>query len=333
MDEYPDIYMTPEYAKLFEVPDRGTSCSFRHDSRAGAVMYSFLQRPIVIDGEVTDYRDIISPYGYGGPVIQSGSPEAYGRLLEEFRGAFAEHCRERKIVSEFVRFHPLLNNVVYGKAMYDVALNRQTVAIDLTCGDLEANSFSTNCKNKIRKAIKAGVTIRMDAGGEFVEDFHRLYTLTMHKNDATDYYFFTKEYFAETMRSLRGHIFMLHASYGGEIVSSAMFMHHGPFVHYHFSATHPEFYRLACNNLLLAEAARWGQDHGKKWLHLGGGYTTAADDPLLVFKKSFTKDGLCDFWVGRRVHNQAMYRELADAAVRANPALKDSSFFPLYRAR
>ncbi|MCL2349537.1 MAG: GNAT family N-acetyltransferase, partial [Planctomycetaceae bacterium] len=218
------------------------------------------------------------------------------------------------------------------KFIYDVTFNRKTVAIDLTPDDLIQENFSRECRNRIRKAIKNDVTVQFDYDGTSVQDFFRLYTLTMQKNDAPGYYFFPEEFFAETMRALNGRIFILNAFHEGSIVSSVMFMHHQGFMHYHFSVTHPDYYTLACNNLITAEAAHWGKAHGKQFLHLGGGFTTSEDDPLLRFKKTFAKNGLHDFWVGRRIYNHDIYHELVELAQKNKDEPLKTDYFPLYRA-
>ena len=78
------------------VPGRGRLDRPRPTGRVrpGDVLYPFLVRPL--EG---GRCDITSAYGYGGP---------YGR--GEWRQAFAAACREHGVVSEFVRFHPLLGN-------------------------------------------------------------------------------------------------------------------------------------------------------------------------------------------------------------------------------
>ncbi len=45
--------------------------------------------------------DVITPYGYGGPV---------GEGLAGFYEAYREWCAERGVVSTFVRYHPLFEN-------------------------------------------------------------------------------------------------------------------------------------------------------------------------------------------------------------------------------
>ncbi|MCL2623694.1 MAG: GNAT family N-acetyltransferase [Planctomycetaceae bacterium] len=328
----PDIYFIPEYGKLFEHHDHGQWHKFEFDCAFGKVYYSFIVRPIMIDDQETKHFDCITPYGYGGPIITEWKPGHQYQLTQAYNHEFSNYCKKNDIITEFVRFHPLLNNVEYCKEIYDVAFNRRTVAIDLTLDDLMKDSFSQKCRNTIKKAIKNAVKVQFDFEGTTIKDFHRLYTLTMQKNAAPNYYFFTEEFFIETMRVLNGKIFILNALYNGEIVSSAMFMHHHDFMHYHFSATHPDYYKLACNNLIISEAARWGKDHGKRLFHLGGGFTTADDDPLLLFKKSFAKNGLREFWIGRHIHNHDIYRKLVELAQKNKDEPLRSDYFPLYRA-
>ena len=329
--QYPDIYYTHDYVRLFEAMDHGTSIGYHFASDLGEVFFSFILRPVEINNQPTGFFDIISPYGYGGPAILRVLPNRDDELIRAFDRDFSAYCRKNKIVSEFVRFHPLLRNVEYCKNIYQSTWNRHTAVVDLSVGDLMTDSFSSKCRNMIRKAVKNGVTIQFDFDGTTVDDFHRLYTLTMQKNMAQDYYYFTKEYFDETIQTLKGSIFILNALYEGRIVSAAMFMHHQQFMHYHFSATHPEYYKLACNNLILSEASHWGKSQGKQILHLGGGFTTAEDDPLFVFKKSFVKNELNDFWIGQRIHNHNIYQQLVELAQKNKAEPLKTDFFPLYR--
>jgi hypothetical protein len=327
---YPDIYFTPQYAELFAKVDGGKVISFHHCSLLGEVYYSFILRPIFVNGEQQDYSDIITPYGYGGPIILSCENSEKQKLLKSFDIEFSKYCADNRIISEFVRFHPLFNNVEYCKEIYMAEFNRYTVVIDLTTENPEMDSFTSQCRNKIRLAEKNGVSVEFDFIGNSINEFHRLYTLTMQKNNAKNYYFFDEKFFKEMMIYFKNHIFILSAIYKNEMIGTAMFMYHNRFMHYHFSATNPLYYRLACNNLILSTAAKWGKLNGITLFHLGGGYTTNCDDSLLVFKKSFSKKGLCDFWIGKRIHNYEAYQKLV-ALTYQYQTFENQSFFPLYR--
>lgn len=64
-----DIYFTEEYGKLCELIERGTSETFRLQNDNGEIQHMFIKRliPQLVNG--TQYYDLITPYGYGGPVI------------------------------------------------------------------------------------------------------------------------------------------------------------------------------------------------------------------------------------------------------------------------
>ena len=47
--------------------------------------------------------DVTTPYGYSGPVAAAEDADA-------FYAAYRDWCRERGVVSTFVRFHPLYEN-------------------------------------------------------------------------------------------------------------------------------------------------------------------------------------------------------------------------------
>ena len=44
-------------------------------------------------------------------------------------------------------------------------------------------------------------------------------------------------------------------------------------------------------------------------MHLGGGISAKADDPLLVFKKNFSRLSV-PFYIGKRIHNSTAYQQL-----------------------
>src|SRR3954451_24589112 len=52
-----------------------------------------------------DPADVVTPYGYGGPVAVGERPP-----VGQFAGRYEDWCRERGAVSSFVVFHPLFGN-------------------------------------------------------------------------------------------------------------------------------------------------------------------------------------------------------------------------------
>lgn len=325
-----DIYFNPEYAKLNEYIEGGSAETFEFECEYGKVCSIYIKRsvPYLIDGE--QYYDAITPYGYGGPVVVEASDRE--KLLAAYAEAYRKHCADEKIVDEFVRFHPLAENAKDFGRIYETIFSRNTLAIDTADPEFQMTQFVSTCRNKIRKAVKRGVTVDVDTECREFDDFIEIYYKTMNKNDATDYYYFEKPYF-EQMRDIPGYdLIMINARLEGKLIGSALFMCSDKNMHYHLSATDPEYYSYAANNLILSTAAEYGHAHGFEWLHMGGGLSSSHEDPLFQFKRSFgrTDRNLKEFYIGKAIFMPEIYEKLCEEALKNG--IEAGSFFPEYRA-
>jgi serine/alanine adding enzyme len=248
-------------------------------------------------------RDVVTPYGYGGPTADG------------FWDAYEEWARERGVVTTFVRFHPLIGNQL--GAPIHVEPLAPTVAWRLDPErDLRAGLHFKH-RNKVTKAENAGVTVEQHDGlGEFVP----LYEDTMRRLDADPFYLFEPAYW-EWLAGLP--LARFDAELDGEVVASALCLATPPFLHYHLSGTTDAGRSTGASTLVLLEAARWGQANGYERFHLGGGLGGKADS-LHHFKARFDPDGLVDAAVGKAIHDEARYRELGGDGY--------DGYFPAYRA-
>ena len=294
-----DVYLRREYVEsacLIE-PGRPT---FLYE--AGTVFPCIL-RPF------QDRFDVTTPYGYGGPV--SGDADAGA-----FYSAYGRWCRERGVVSTFVRFHPLFGNHRY--AEIPVEALGSTVAWRLEGEDLFERMHSHH-RRVVRKAERAEPEVTVDESPA-LEEFAALYEQTMARLDADAFYLFTPEYW-ESLRQLP--CLLVSARAGGELLASVLCFAAKPWLHYHLGASSDEGRRLGASNLVLYEAASWGRAQGYELLHLGGG-VGGQEDSLFEFKRRFDPDAEREFAIGKAIHDEAAYGELADGA----PL---DGFFPAYR--
>lgn len=324
-----DIYFNPEYVKLNEQIEGGTAECFDFSCEYGTVSSQYIKRkvPYLVDGE--QYYDAITPYGYGGPVITECKDK--DKLIAAYSEAYLKQCRAEKIVDEFVRFHPLMDNAIDFSCLYKAEYNRHTLAIDLADEDYFMTQFSPDCRNMIRKAAKKGVKVEVDHECAHMDDFIRLYYAAMQKNEASDYYYFAKEYFEKFKTISEIKTVLINAYVEEKIVSSALFMCSDEYMHYHLAATDPDFYSYASNNVILAKAVECGRELGLKWLHLGGGLSGNEKDSLFRFKRSFgrTDRNLKDFYLGRAVFMPEVYDKLCIIA--EENGITNEGFFPAYR--
>lgn len=98
-------------------------------------------------------------------------------------------------------------------------------------------------------------------------------------------------------------------------------------MNYHLSGSVREYANLAPTNLILYEAALWGNANGCKTLYLGGG-VGSGEDSLYKFKKAFYRnEDVKKFHIGKKIYIQEKYNEL----VSMREPLQ-SGYFPKYRA-
>ena len=115
-----DIFYYPEYAKLFELHGDGEAFLFvYYQSPKDIVIYPFLKRSLRQTPGFKNINinlfDITSPYGYGGYLRNSESVN-----MEQFFDCFHQYCLNNNIISEFIRFHPILENAKYAPKLVNI---------------------------------------------------------------------------------------------------------------------------------------------------------------------------------------------------------------------
>lgn len=324
----PDIYFLPEWGEFFETKEHEGKVHFfdvKHEW--GQVFYQFIVRPIPVQMEGPTYYDIITPYGFSGPIILACEPERKQQLVEHFDEEFQKYCAEHRIVTEYVRFNPWLKNRQDFEQLYEFRDNGSTLYIDLTVDDFFMDQFASVTRRQVRKALKNNVEIEIDYTGEHVAEFHRLYMMTAEKNDIDPYYLFSEESLRSSFDRFQGKQFLISAKHEGRYISSALMLHHGDYVHYHLAANDPALYSFAGNSLIIYEACKWAVAHGKKELHLGG---AGNDENLYRFKRNFTRTEPLPLLMGKRIHNQPAYDQLVEVK-RQKEGIRFPGYFPLYR--
>ena len=253
--------------------------------------------------------DIVTPYGYGGPIITECNDKE--KLLAQFEKNFTEYCTENNIVSEFIRFHPIFENALDFKGIYDVVYSRHTVGTNLKDYDDPVQAeFSKSLRREIRKAEKNGVTVRTILKPKDLSAFKKLYEETMDRNEADAYYYFPDSYYEYIIKNLGKSVLEIQLIYENEIIASEMYFIEGDLMHAHLLGSSQKMLDLDAGVLLEATAARWGHEHGYRYIHHGGGRTSAEDDSLYTYKKKYGKNTEFDFYVGKKIWDREKYDEL-----------------------
>ena len=311
----PDIYFTPEYAKIYEYnyTDEinenfcGISNLFFFGNDEEYIIYPIIKRkiknlPFVKEKKSYSIFDISSHYGYGGPLIKCKYEQNENKLLEKFMIQFKEYCKDNKIITEFIRFHPLLKNHQFCKKYFPIQEKNETVFIDLTKKkNVLFKELNKKTRNLIRKAQKKDVKISISKNKNDLIKFTQLYLDTMLKNKSSKKYLLPLQFFENTINLLKENISLFVAKKEDKIISAALFIHKYEFIHYHFSGSDKEYLNLAPNNLLIWEVILWAKKQGYKKFHLGGGLLNK--DPLFHFKAGFSKDR-SKFYTANKVYDE-----------------------------
>ena len=325
-----DIYYLPDYVKAFAENGDGKSLLFYYEERglkaANVVMLRDLAEDIHFRNRLKagEYFDLATPYGYGGFLLQGASSIENKRALDE---SYTQYCKNRGIISEFVRFHPVLKNQEPLSDIYEIEKIGSTVTIHLGSREQMLANLSVNNRNKLRKAQKAGVKIEWGNSEQLYDRFMEMYGNTMRRNGASDYYYFQKDFFDCVRKELKDASMLFYAVYKNEIIAMSIVLFSNDKMHYHLSAMEESYKNLAPVNLLLFEAALYGAQRGCREFHLGGG-VGSREDSLFQFKIGFCRDGKNEFYIGKKIIDMQKYQKLIE--MRADDG-RNTDYFPLYR--
>lgn len=320
-----DVYYLSGYVKAFEIHGDGTPQLLYYDENGLRAIYVYMKRTTAIRG----WFDTITPYGYGGVLFEGDVTETN---IKTFWNAYVNKMQELNIVTNFVRYHPVLANAEPMRCTTEVVDLGKTIAMDLSSPEVIWENITSKNRNMIRKAEKNGVTIFHSSNSALFDDFITMYNATMDKDNATDYYYFTPNFYKSIQQDLAGNYELFYAVCNGRIIAMSIILFANKQMHYHLSGSLFEYRNLAPTNQLLYKAALWGYEQGFETFHLGGG-VGSGEDGLYQFKASFNRKSNYQFSIAKHIFNQTQYDALVEERVRLDPTFnKESLFFPLYRS-
>lgn len=320
-----DAYWLSGYVKAFWMHGDGEPLLFFYDDGETRGINVVMKRDVAKDEkfrgliEEDQYFDFATPYGYGGWIIE-------GEELEGLFNAYERWIQKNSIISEFVRFHPMVKNHDACRSYYEVIQLGEVVHMDLVTPEEIWTNISSKNRNMIRKAIKNGVVIYNGRFPEIYEKFRAIYNSTMDKDDAEDYYYFGEDFYKSILEDLPQNAQVFWAEKDGQTISVSIMLATNGMMNYHLSGSVREFSSLAPTNLLLYEAALWGCANGCKTLYLGGG-VGSGEDSLFKFKRAFYKGNLNHFFIGKKIYNPEKY----DALLSMRNEIEHPGYFPQYR--
>lgn len=319
-----DAYWLSGYVKGFQIHGDGVPLLFFYEDHEVRGINVAMKRDVAKDihflGKISagEYFDFATPYGYGGWLIEG---EEAGRLFS----AYENWCIRHRIISEFVRFHPMVRNHEACISFYEVIQLGEVVHMDLGSPERIWNNITSKNRNVIRKAVKNNVRIYNGRYPEIYDMFRSIYNATMDKDDADGYYYFEPEFYTSILEDAAQNAQVFYALKDGVVIAASIILAANGMMGYHLSGSLKEFKSLAATNLLLYKAALWGSANGYKTFCLGGGVGSCKDS-LFKFKKAFNRGESKHFFIGKKIFSKEKFEEL----LAMREPLK-TSYFPEYR--
>jgi hypothetical protein len=293
-----------------------------------AVLMNFFVRKIDIDLPDGPFYDIISPYGYSGPLfkkqIESETIINFWELVDHW---YLTH----NMVSEFIRFSLNGNHIKYTGKLIETLLNVKGEIKDSF--EKQWTSFSSKVRNNYRKAEKYNLKFKIYQGTEITDDiikeFHEIYISTMGRNSAKEFFFFEIEYFQSIIYANPKHFAIALDYKDGTAASTELIVISNETIYAYLGGTRSEYFEFRPNDFLRVEILKWAVYSHKKYYVLGGGQQD--NDGIYRSKKGFfPKDLDAIFYTGRKIINEELYNNLTNTLLKKENSI-NSDFFPAYR--
>lgn len=307
-----DIYSTPEYYSLYEGRGEGVAQCFVFENSKGLALYPFLKNSVNSLGYKLDkeYSDIQGAYGYNG-VVASYTEDAF---LDDLSQVFTLWCEQNNIIAEFERFNPLLNNHIKSKWITPIDL-LDNISINLTnYEDIWQKSFHRKVREAIRKAQRYGLTYLSFSGGdisdEFLNHFLEIYNHMLQRNGADSSYFYSLEYFKQIKTLLPNNTLFTFALFNDTPISTELIIHNSVNAYAFLGGTLSDFFDKSPNTFIRSEILKDLLSKGLLCCNIGGGISR--NDSLYLYKKSFSINTSSIFYIGKKIHNTEVYREVVN---------------------
>tara|TARA_R110002033_G_scaffold2461_5_gene17054 strand:+ start:26 stop:1123 length:1098 start_codon:yes stop_codon:yes gene_type:complete len=309
--------------------------TFVNDLGEILILMPFLLRKVPYKDQKETYFDVISPYGYSGPLFNDTMSRAYLILFWEEVDTW---YKNNNIVSEFIRFSLNHNFQFYSGVLIPTLTNVKGELIDET---EQWNLFKQKVRNNYRKSLGHNLTVKFlhkNITAEDIEVYYNIYIKTMNRIGAEDDYFYSLDYFKNIIKLSRDNFVIVYVYKADIAISVELILISGDTLYSYLGGTLSDYFDLRPNDFLKIEVMKWARTHHYKYYLLGGGRID--NDSLYQYKKSFfPTDKDIIYFTGRKIVNKEMYDKLnkiMNATVIFEGPEKEEKiekihFFPAYR--
>ncbi len=299
---------------------------------APIILMPFILREIRINEKETSYFDVVSPYGYSGPLFKDA-------ILDENIVEFWKHVdswyKENNVITEFIRFSLNDYSRLYSGTLVPALKNVKGVIVN---EEEQWSKFKPKVRNNHRRSIQYGLTLEIYYNPiplEVIKDFYDIYILTMQRNNADNQFFHYIDYFEKLITENEENSIIAMVYKDSKPISTELILTVNNTIYSYLGGTLSEYFYTRPNDFLKIEVMNWARERGIEHYVLGGGRED--DDGLYKYKKAFfPNDEDIIFKTGQKIINQKVYDELCHAHnseeyVHVHKTDFKNCFFPFYR--
>jgi hypothetical protein len=170
--------------------------------------------------------------------------------------------------------------------------------------------------------LKSFIFTGSDISEEWIGIFYDIYNRTMIRTSAEEFYFFDAGLFRELAVAMPENTLFFFILDNNSLPISAELVLYNEFSGYSFlGGTLSEFYQYRPNDLIKHTIIETLKSKGIRYFCLGGGIVP--DDGIFRFKRSFSKNGVVNFYIGKKIHNAEIYSRLVESWESNNPPKKE----------
>src|SRR5258706_1145897 len=230
----------------------------------------------------TPDNEIKNSYNFGGPVASVDLISS-----REHTESLREWAQKHGFSSKYTTLVPFLAKEqlrLLSSSGITPELRKDSVIVDLNNQKVRGTS-----RRLANKAQAAGVTIK-NYSLDNINQFINMYNFTMDRVEAKEHWRFSPKWFEVFARFVNPCLMM--AEFNGKIESGCLiaYSHQYPVAYYHFAGSYNRLNTMGINHMLVLAACEFIKKVGIRYLYLGGGITGKSEDPLLIFKRGFSRD-------------------------------------------
>jgi len=309
--EAPAFFSPQYYISYQEVEQAEAECFWGYQDEQNFLFYPYLRKSVNKLGyELSqEYYDVSGAYGFNGPlgiVSDRDFLKTYNQLLQE-------HFRDCKVVTELVRYCPIAENCRWHDYTDQIDV-LDNVYIDLSRGShwVWHESFEYRVRKTVRKGQSYGLKTTFSRGSEIQErdlvHFYTIYTSTMSRNEADNYYFFPRSFFSSLVHNLGDMAVLALTWLKDKPISAELVLVGAKIANGFLGGTLGEYYEYKANTFQRWELVKYLCEMGVEKYSMGGGATRG--DGIYKFKMSFAQGCVNPFYIGTYVYLPEVFAEI-----------------------